>query len=95
MKDGIDVSYVAQLARLKLTADEERTLAGQLASILEYVDQLKQLNVEGIEPTAHAFPLVNVLRKDESRPGLPIDAALKNAPLRNNDLFVVPRVVEE
>ncbi len=91
----IDVAYVAQLARLELTGEERVRLAGQLDRILEYVDQLRQLNVDGIEPTAHAIPQVNVFRSDEARPGLPLKEALKNAPQRMNDLFVVPKVVED
>mgnify|MGYP001576691557 CR=1 FL=1 len=91
----IDVAYVAQLARLELTDEEKVRLAGQLGRILEYVDQLRKLNVDGIEPTAHAIPQVNVFRKDESRPGLSVEVALKNAPQRMNDLFVVPKVLED
>ena len=91
----IDVAYVAQLARLELTAEEKARLEGQLASVLEYVDQLRKLNVDGIEPTAHAIPMVNVFREDKNRPGIPLELALKNAPQRMNDLFVVPKVVED
>jgi len=91
----IDVAYVAQLARLELTGEEKDRLAGQLGHVLEYVDQLRKLNVEGIEPMAHAIPQVNVFRKDESRPSPPLEEALKNAPQRMNDLFVVPKVVED
>lgn len=91
----IDVSYVAQLARLELSPEEKTRLEGQLGHVLEYVDQLRNLNVDGIEPTAHAIPMVNVFRDDKSRPSLPIEQALKNAPQRMNDLFVVPKVVED
>lgn len=91
----IDIAYVAQLARLELTDEEKVRLAGQLGRILEYVDQLRKLNVDGIEPTAHAIPQVNVFRKDEVRAGLSVEEALNNAPQRMNDLFVVPKVIEE
>ena len=91
----IDVAYVAQLARLELTAEEKTRLEAQLGHILEYVDLLRKLDVDGIEPTAHAIPRVNVLRKDEGHPGFSIQDALKNAPQRMNDLFVVPKVIED
>jgi len=91
----IDVQYVAQLARLALSAEEQKKLSGQLENVLEYVGKLGQLDVKAIEPTAHAMPLANVFRKDESRPGFTAAEALKNAPQQMNDLFIVPRVVEE
>jgi aspartyl-tRNA(Asn)/glutamyl-tRNA(Gln) amidotransferase subunit C len=91
----IDVAYVAQLARLELTPEEMTRLEGQLGNVLAYVDQLRKLNVDGIEPMAHAIPQVNVFRQDESRPSTPLELALMNAPQRMNDLFVVPKVVED
>jgi len=94
-RSKINVSYVSELARLKLSPEEQARLSGQLTHILEYVDQLSKLNIDGIEPTAHATPLVNVFRKDESRPGFSAQTALKNAPQKMNNLFVVPRVVED
>jgi aspartyl-tRNA(Asn)/glutamyl-tRNA(Gln) amidotransferase subunit C len=89
-----DVKYVAHLARLELTAEEEQRFGSQLAQILEYVDQLKAVDVAGVEPTAHPFPLVNVTRPDECVPGLPVDAALRHAPAGANGLFLVPKIVE-
>jgi len=91
---GIDVTYVAQLARLQLSPEEIERYQAQLSQILSHVENLGALNVEGIEPTAHAFPQTNVFRKDEVRPSLPVSEALKNAPQRVNDLFKVPKVVE-
>ena len=90
----IDVKYVAQLARLALTPDEEKKLGAQLGNILGYIDKLRELDVTGIEPTAHAFPLVNVMRADETRPSLPQADALRNAPRQSNGLFIVPKIVE-
>ena len=89
-----DVKYVAHLARLKLTPAEEEKMGAQLRGILDYVDQLKEVDVTGIEPTAHAFPLVNVLRADDIRPSLSPEDALRNAPSRSNGLFMVPKIVE-
>jgi aspartyl-tRNA(Asn)/glutamyl-tRNA(Gln) amidotransferase subunit C len=90
----IDVKYVAHLARLALTPDEEKRLAAQLGNILGYIEKLKELDVSGVEPTAHAVPLVNVTRPDEIRPSLPPGDALRNAPARANGLFIVPKIVE-
>jgi aspartyl-tRNA(Asn)/glutamyl-tRNA(Gln) amidotransferase subunit C len=89
-----NIKYVAHLARLKLTPEEETQLGAQLGNILGYIEKLKEVDVTGVEPTAHAFPLVNVFRADEPRPGLSTEEALRNAPKRANGLFVVPKVVE-
>ena len=90
----IDVKYVAHLARLALAPDEEKKLASQLGNVLGYIEKLKELDVTGVEPTAHAVPMVNVTRPDEIRPSLPHDDALRNAPARANGLFIVPNIVE-
>ena len=90
----IDVNYVAHLARIALTPDEEKKLAAQLGGILGYIEKLNELDVTGIEPTAHAVPLVNVTRADEVRPSLPHADALRNAPRQANGLFIVPKIVE-
>jgi len=89
-----DIKYVAHLARLKLSPEEETQLGAQLGNILGYIEKLKEVDVTGVEPTAHAFPMVNVFRADEVRPGLSNDDALRNAPKRASGLFVVPKVVE-
>ena len=89
-----DVKYVAHLARLALTPDEEKKLASQLGSILGYIEKLKELDITNVEPTAHATPMINVMRPDEVRPSLPHDDALRNAPAKANGLFIVPKIVE-
>jgi aspartyl-tRNA(Asn)/glutamyl-tRNA(Gln) amidotransferase subunit C len=89
-----DIKYVAHLARLHLTPDEEKKLGAQLGGILGYIEKLKELDVAGVEPTAHAVPLINVTRPDEVRPSLPHDDALRNAPAQANGLFMVPKIVE-
>ena len=89
-----DVKYVAHLARLALTPEEETKLGAQLGQILAYIEKLKELDVSQVEPTAHAVPLVNVTRPDEVRPGLSHDDALRNAPATANGLFLVPKIVE-
>ena len=90
----IDVRYVAHLARLALTPEEEKTIGAQLSDVLGYIEKLKEVDVTGIEPTAHPFPLINVTRPDEIRPCLDHEAALKNAPAQANGLFIVPKIVE-
>jgi aspartyl-tRNA(Asn)/glutamyl-tRNA(Gln) amidotransferase subunit C len=90
----IDVKYVAHLARLALTPEEEIKLSAQLGSILGYIEKLRELDVSNVEPTAHAVPMVNVTRADAIRPSLPHDEALRNAPKQAGGLFIVPKIVE-
>jgi len=90
----IDVRYVAHLARLELTAEEERRFGEQLGQVLRYIEKLRELDVTGVEPTAHALPRVNVLRADIVQPSLPRAEALRNAPAQANGLFIVPKIVE-
>lgn len=89
-----DVKYVAHLARLALTPEEETKLGTQLGNILGYIEKLRQLDVADVEPTAHAVPMVNVTRADEVRPSLPHAEALRNAPKQAGGLFIVPKIVE-
>ena len=90
----IDVKYVAHLARLALTPEEEKQLGAQLGNILGYIEKLRELDVSKVEPTAHAVPMTNVTRPDEIRPSLPHEEALRNAPKKGGGLFVVPKIVE-
>ncbi len=90
----IDVSYVARLARISLTAEEQQRIGAQLADVLGYINKLKEVDVTGVEPMAHAFPLVNVTRADEIHESLPHDAAMRNAPTQANGLFLVPKIIE-
>jgi aspartyl-tRNA(Asn)/glutamyl-tRNA(Gln) amidotransferase subunit C len=89
------VRHIAMLGRLKLTDEEVAGFAPQLSAILEYVDQLKQVDVEGVEPTAHAVDIRNVLRADEVLPSIGIDKALSNAPRRKDSYFVAPKVLDQ
>ena len=90
----IDVKYVAHLARLALSPDEEKKFGGQLGNILGYIEKLRELDVSNVEPTAHAVPMVNVTRVDEVRPSLAHEDALRNAPRQIGGLFIVPKIVE-
>ena len=94
MPSDFDVKYVAHLARIALTPEEEEKFGAQLAHILGYIEKLNQLDVSGIEPTAHAVALVNVMRPDEIRPSLSNEEALRNAPAKANGLFMAPKIVE-
>ena len=89
-----DVKWVAHLARLELNDAEMEAITGQLRSILDYVQQLRQVNTEGIEPLAHALNLHNIFRDDEPTPSLPVDEALANAPRRSQDFYSVPAVLD-
>jgi len=91
---NLDVKYVAHLARLELSPEEEQKIGAQLGDVLGYIEKLKEVDVSGVEPTAHAFPLVNVTRLDEVRPSLSHEDALRNAPAQANGLFMVPTIVE-
>lgn len=90
----MNIQYVAQLARLKLTSDEEQLLGRQLDQILEHIETLKQVDVSDVDPTAHPFPLVNVVRPDVARPSMDHEQAMRNAPAQSNGLFTVPKIVE-
>ncbi len=90
----LDVAYVARLARLELTAEETALFQTQLAQVLEHAEKLREVNVEGVEPAAHALPMFDVLREDVPRPGLTQEEALRNAPRAANGLFIVTKVME-
>lgn len=90
-----DVKYIANLARLKLTDKETEYFTGQLSNIINYVDQLKELDTSNIEPTTHAMPMQNVFREDVVKQSLKTEDVLKNAPATENALFKVPRIIEE
>jgi len=91
----LDIDYVAQLARIALTADEKQHFAKQLGDVLHYVEKLKEVDVSGVEATAHAFDVVNVWQADLPRAGLSAEDALRNAPAARDNMFVVPKVVDE
>lgn len=92
--EGLDVAYVANLARLHLTDQEIATFQTQMEQIVGYVKQIDVLDVSGVEPTSHAVAVTNVFREDCSRPGLDRDRVLANAPSEANGLFAVPKIIE-
>ena len=93
-KENIDVRYVAGLARLDLSDDECETFQGQLEAILGYIEKLQDVDVEGIDPTAHASPVFDRLREDVSHPGLGQADLLQNAPDSGKGQIRVPKVVD-
>lgn len=94
MSAQFDVHYTAQLARLHLSEDEIVKFQAQLSQILTYVEKLEQVDVTGIEPTAHANAVFNVFREDAPRDWFTAEDALANAPRSANQLFIVPKVIE-
>ena len=88
-----DVRHVAMLARLALTDEQVGTLATELSSILGHIDDLRNLELEGVQPTAHPLAMTNRVRTDVVRPGLSRDEALMNAPESDGAAFVIPPIV--
>ncbi len=92
--EKIDVAYVAHLARISLAPGEQEMFQTQLEHILDHVKKLNELNVDGIEPMAHAIPVKNRFRDDVVVPGLEHEAAMGNAPEERHGQFFVPRILE-
>jgi len=85
-----EVLHVARLARLALTEEEVERLQGELNVILEAVGKVRELDLEGVEPTSHPLDLVNAWGDDEPQPSLPLERALSNAPEKEAGFFRVP-----
>ena len=92
--EPIDVAYVAQLARITLTAAEKELFQKQLSDVLHYIEKLREVDVSGVEAATHAIPVFNIFRDDLPRDWFTADEALANAPRKANNLFIVPKVVE-
>jgi aspartyl-tRNA(Asn)/glutamyl-tRNA(Gln) amidotransferase subunit C len=90
MIDRDQVLHVARLARLKLSEEEVEQMAGELSGILDHVERISELDLEGVEPTWHVIELENVLRRDEPRPSWPRDRVLDGAPDPAHGAFRVP-----
>jgi aspartyl-tRNA(Asn)/glutamyl-tRNA(Gln) amidotransferase subunit C len=88
--DREQVLHVAKLARLRLTDAEVERMSAELSSILEHVERIGELDLEGVAPTSHVVDVENVLRPDEPRPSLPRERALESAPDATEDGFRVP-----
>jgi aspartyl-tRNA(Asn)/glutamyl-tRNA(Gln) amidotransferase subunit C len=89
------VRHVAHLARLNVSEAEVRLFAEQLSTILDYVEQLGELDTDDVPPTAHPLPLSNVLREDAPKASRHVEEALKNAPDKEGAFFKVPKVIDQ
>ncbi len=89
-----DVENVALLSRLEISEAEIGMYTKHFNAFLEYADVLQKIDTEGVKVTAHVLPLHNVFRKDEVRPTLNREAALANAPQKEDGYFKVPKIVE-
>ena len=89
-----DVKYIADLARLEFTERETESLAEDMNQILDYMDQLNELDTEHVEPLRHVIELNQDLREDKQTKPLDHDDALKNAPDADSDYFRVPKVID-
>ena len=90
-----DIEKVSLLGRLRLSEEELATMTEQLQRIVGYVEQLNELNTDGIEPMAHALDMHNVFAEDVQHEHLPREAALANAPKRDEECYRVPAVLGE
>jgi aspartyl-tRNA(Asn)/glutamyl-tRNA(Gln) amidotransferase subunit C len=88
-----DVIHVANLARLEMDEAAVEKFSHQIGSILDYVDTLNRLDTTGVSPTSHAIFLTNAFREDEVRTHLDPELALSNAPEKDGETFLVPRVI--
>ncbi|MDF2961407.1 MAG: glutamyl-tRNA amidotransferase [Paenibacillus sp.] len=89
-----DVEHVANLARLELSEQEKHKFTEQMNAILKYAEKLNELDTDHVEPTSHPVPLVNVMREDVTKPSLPIEKVLLNAPDEEDGQIKVPAVLE-
>ena len=93
--DEAQVRRVALLSRLELSDQEVTQFSTQLSAIVEYIEKLNELDTGNVEPLAHCLPVHNVLREDIPKPSLSNDAALVNAPERENEYFKVPKILDD
>lgn len=88
------VEYVANLSRIKLDAGELEKISAELGNILDFIGKLKGVNTDNVAPTSHILPVNNVLRQDENDVSLSAQKALENSPKKEENFFVVPKVIE-
>lgn len=88
------VDYVSELSRLRLDEQSKEKMRGELEQIIAYMDVLNTLDTTGVEPMSHVFPVKNVMRSDEVEPSADRAELLKNAPVPDEEAFLVPRTVE-
>jgi len=90
MIDRDQVLHVARLARLRLTDEEVERMSIELSAVLDHIENISQLDLDGVEPTSHVVELENVLRPDEPRPSWPREKILESAPDASDEGFRVP-----
>lgn len=93
--DESQVRKVAQLSRLELDEKEVEQFSGELSAIIEYIEKLNELDVDGVEPLAHCLEIHNVFREDVIKPSLDNEQAIANAPDRHDGYFKVPKVLDD
>ena len=93
--EHVEVKRIAKLARLQLTPDEIQSLSHQLTDILQYVEQLESVDTTDVQPLSHVQEMVNNLRRDEVKPSLSREEALRNSPDTDGSFFLVPKVIKE
>ncbi len=93
--DREQVQHIARLARVGVGEEDIGRFSEQLSEILDYFDRLRQVDTEGVPPTAHTLPLHNVMRDDETQPCAEMEDTLANAPLREGDYFRVRAILDE
>ncbi|NQU17589.1 MAG: Asp-tRNA(Asn)/Glu-tRNA(Gln) amidotransferase subunit GatC [Candidatus Saganbacteria bacterium] len=91
----INIDQVANLARLNLTEEEKKLFGEQLSNVLDHAEELQKLNTDNVKPTSHAIPMKNILREDKVVPCKNTKDILKNAPEEEDNMFKVPRIIEE
>lgn len=92
--DDKTVKYVADLARIELQSNELEKLSRQLDEILDFIDQLKEADIQGVAPTSHILPLSNIFRADTAGESLSAQDVLQSAPRKQDNFYVVPKVIE-
>ena len=89
-----EVKHVANLARLAITEEEAEKLTNELDAIISFAEELNELDTENVLPTSHVLDMKNIFREDVSKPGLPVEEVLKNAPDHENGQIKVPAIIE-
>jgi aspartyl-tRNA(Asn)/glutamyl-tRNA(Gln) amidotransferase subunit C len=92
--EHIDIDHIAMLCRIAFSVEERKMLPGQIDAVLTYVQQLKVVDTQDVEPTLHALEVSNALRADKPGENFSVEIALMNAPEQKNNQIVVPRIVE-
>ena len=91
--DRRTINYLAKLARIRIDETQMDSIVSDLATIISYVSQLNQINTEDVQPAKHVLPFHNISRKDNTKPSLPLEDVLKNAPEKTGNFFKVPKII--